>query len=144
MTLKIGSNWFRNAAMSALCATAFAGAAQAQTAKTTTPPKAKVSAKQAEAVAAKKIGGKVVSSKYEFEDNRWQYAVVVRDAKGQLYEVEVNSTTAKVMDTEKTSAAEEAKEATADKAKSANPGAVTKPEAKEADEADEKAEKAGK
>src|SRR5579872_4773994 len=47
---------------------------------------ARISAAQAQAAAVKKIPGKVVSSKYEFEDGRWQYAVLVQKGKS-LYEV---------------------------------------------------------
>ena len=79
------------------------------------PPKPRITAAQAEAAAVKKIPGKAQSAKYEFEDGRWQYAVIVTDKKGQMYEVEVSSTTGKVLDSERTSAAEEAKEAAADK-----------------------------
>ena len=86
-----------------------AAAAQAAPA----PPKAKISAKTAMANAVKKIPGKATAAKYEFEDGHWQYAVTV--VKGsQMYEVEVNSTTGKVTDTEKTSPAEEKAEAAAD------------------------------
>ena len=76
---------------------------------------ARITPAQAEAAAIKKIPGKALSAKYEFEDGHWQYAVVVADKTKQLYEVEVNSTTGKVTATEKTSAAEEASEAAADK-----------------------------
>jgi hypothetical protein len=75
----------------------------------------KITPSQAEASAVKKIPGKAVSSKYEFEDGRWQYAVLVKNRTG-LYEVEVNANTGKVTDTEKTSAREEAQEAAADEA----------------------------
>ena len=70
---------------------------------------------QAEAAAMRKIPGKAQTAKYEYEDGHWQYAVVVKARQGGLYEVEVSSTTGKVTDTEKTSAAEEASEAAADK-----------------------------
>jgi len=93
------------------------GAIIAAPALAAAPPKPKVSLHQAEAAAVKKIPGKVVSAKYEHEDGRWQYAVVVAATKGGMYEVEVSSTTAKVLDTEKTSAAEEASEAAAEKKK---------------------------
>ena len=74
---------------------------------------------KAEATASKKMHAKLVSSKYEFEDGRWQYAVLVK--KGvTLYEVEVSKDGTKVLDSEKTSAAEEAKEAAADKKAAAN------------------------
>ncbi|MDQ2687125.1 MAG: PepSY domain-containing protein [Armatimonadota bacterium] len=69
---------------------------------------------QAEASATRKIHGKALSAKYEFEDGRWQYAVLVKNGSG-LYEVEVNAQTGKVTDSERTSAGEEAKEAAADK-----------------------------
>ncbi len=85
------------------------GAAQAA------PPKARVSARQAEAAAVRRIPGTALSAKYEFEDGRWQYAVLVKDSKGQLYEAEVSAATGKVTATEKTSASEEASEAASDK-----------------------------
>ena len=78
-------------------------------------PKPRITAAQAEVAALKKIPGKAQSAKYEFEDGHWQYAVIVTNRKGQMYEVEVNSTTGRVTDTERTSAAEEAREAAADK-----------------------------
>lgn len=74
-----------------------------------------ITSAQAEAAAVKKIPGKAISSKYEFEDGRWQYAVLVKKGK-TLYEVEVNATSGKVLDTEKTTMAEERAEAAADKA----------------------------
>lgn len=110
-----------------------------------TPPRPKIGAKQAEAAAQKKLGGKVVSSKYEFEDGRWQYAVLIQKGK-DLYEAEVSATTGKVLDTEKTSAAEEAQEDAANKKKaaSAHPGgkkaAAEKGEKGERGEAGEKGE----
>ena len=108
-----------------------------------TPPKPKITAKQAEAAAVKKIPGTAKSSKYEFEDGHWQYAVIVTTKAGQMYEVEVNSTTGKVTDTEKTSATEEAKEEAADKKKAATKSTKPAKEDKD-DEKDEKSEKAGK
>ena len=88
-------------------------------------PKARISPAQAEAAAVKAVPGRAQSAKYEFEDGHWQYAVIVRDAKGQLYEAEVNAATGRVTATEKTSAAEEASEAAADRkaALHAKPGA---------------------
>jgi len=76
---------------------------------------ARITPAQAKASALKKIPGKATAAKYEFEDGHWQYAVAVVDKAGQMYEVEVNAATGKVTDTEKTSAAEEASEAAADK-----------------------------
>lgn len=81
-----------------------------------TPPKAKITPKQAETAAVRKLGGKASPAKYEFEDGHWQYAVVVTNSKG-MYEAEVSSTTGKVTAVEKTTSAEEAKEAAADKKK---------------------------
>lgn len=75
---------------------------------------AKITPAQAKAAAVKKIPGKALSAKYEFEDGHWQYAVAVQKGKA-LYEVEVNAQTGRVTDSEKTSMAEEAKEAAADK-----------------------------
>lgn len=80
------------------------------------PPKAKITPAQAEAAATRAVPGTATKATYEFEDGRWQYAVLVNAKKGGEYEVEVNSTTGKVTATEKTSAAEESKEAAADKA----------------------------
>ena len=75
----------------------------------------KITPAQAKAAAVKKIPGTAQSAKYEFEDGHWQYAVIVKDKKGGLNEVEVNSTTGLVTATEKTTPAEEAGEAAADK-----------------------------
>lgn len=107
-------------------------------------PKARISPAQAEAAAVKAVPGHAQSAKYEFEDGHWQYAVLVRDAKGQLYEAEVNAATGRVTATEKTSAAEEASEAAADRkaAQHAKTGARhTPPAAPEKGEAGEKGEK---
>ncbi len=76
---------------------------------------ARITPDQAKAAALKKIPGKATAAKYEFEDGHWQYAVAVVGKTGQMYEVEVNAATGKVTDTEKTTAAEEASEAAADK-----------------------------
>ena len=78
-------------------------------------PAAKITPTQAKAAAVKKIPGKALSAKYEFEDGHWQYAVLVKNKKGEIYEAEVNSTTGHVTATEKTTPAEEASEAAADK-----------------------------
>ncbi len=83
------------------------------------PPKAKITPQQA-AAAAKRVGGKALATKYEFEDGHWQYAVTVQDKKGQLYEAEVSATTGRVTANEKTTPAEEAQEAAADKAAAAH------------------------
>ena len=91
----------------ALLGAAYAGAKAA--------PVAKITPAQAKAAAVKKIPGKALSAKYEFEDGHWQYAVLVKNKKGEMYEVEVNSTTGRVSATEKTTPAEEAGEAAADK-----------------------------
>lgn len=114
------------------------------------PPKAKITPKQAEAAAVRKLGGKATPAKYEFEDGHWQYAVVVTNAKG-MYEAEVDSTTGKVTATEKTTPDEEAKEAAADKKAAAAHGAkksskmkAEKPEKGEKGEAGEKGEKGEK
>lgn len=81
------------------------------------PPKAKITPQQANAAAVKRIPGKVLATKYEFEDGHWQYAVTIKNKKGELYEAEVSAVTGKVTDTERTTLAEEAKEAAADKKK---------------------------
>lgn len=78
-------------------------------------PKAKISPAQAASAATAKIPGKVLSTTYEFEDGHWQYAVLIKNKSGQMYEAEVSSVTGKVTATEKTSAAAEASEAAADK-----------------------------
>ncbi len=87
---------------------------------------ARITPAQAEAAAVKKIPGSAQSAKYEFEDGHWQYAVVVADKAKQLYEVEVNAASGKVTATEKTSAAEEASEAVADKKASDKKAAAKK------------------
>ena len=92
----------------ALAALAISSAAQAA-------PKAKISPAQAKAAALRRIPGHAQSSTYEFEDGKWQYAVLVNGRKGGLYEVEVDATTGRVTDTEKTTPGEEAREAAADK-----------------------------
>ena len=78
-------------------------------------PAAKITPAQAKAAAVKKIPGTTQSAKYEFEDGHWQYAVIVKDKNGDLYEAEVNAATGRVTATEKTTPAEEASEAAADK-----------------------------
>lgn len=78
-------------------------------------PKAKITPHQAEAAAVKKIPGKATSAKYEFEDGHWQYGVIVMGKHGGMYEVEVDSATGRVTDSEKTTPSEEAREAAADK-----------------------------
>jgi hypothetical protein len=82
-----------------------------------TKPAPRITASQAAKAAVAKIPGKVISTKYEFEDGHWQYAVLVQKGK-TLYEVEVNAANGKVLDTEKTTMAEERAEAAADQAAS--------------------------
>ncbi len=93
------------AALSALTASIAATPAQ---------PKHKITPAQAKAAALKAVPGTATSAKYEFEDGKWQYAVGITDSSKQMWEVEVSSQ-GKVTDKEKTSAAEEASEAVADK-----------------------------
>ena len=83
-------------------------------AATPAQPKHKITPAQAKAAALKAVPGTATSAKYEFEDGKWQYAVGVTDSSKQMWEVEVSSQ-GKVTDKEKTSAAEEATEAAADK-----------------------------
>lgn len=71
---------------------------------------ARITAAQAEAAAVKRIPGKALSAKYEFEEGHWQYAVLVKRG-GTLYEVEVNAQSGRVTDYEHTTAAEERREA---------------------------------
>ncbi len=108
MNMPTNTRFIQNGIISLLAAAAVLPAAAA-------PPVAKITVKQAKAAALKKIPGTVTSTKYEFEDGRWQYAVLVAGKSGGLYEVEVSSTSGKVLDSEKTSAAEEASESAADK-----------------------------
>lgn len=89
---------------------------------------AKITPAQAKAAAVKKMSGKALSAKYEFEDGRWQYAVLVQKGK-DLYEVEVSAKDGRVLDTEKTSMAEEKAEAEADKKAAAGKKATTTPKA---------------
>lgn len=100
--------WMAAAIVAAAASTGIGMAAPAMA------PRPKISAHTAERTAARKLHGKAISSKYEFEDGRWQYGVIVMKGK-QEYEVEVSATTGKVLDMEKTSAAEEANEAAAEK-----------------------------
>ncbi|MBV8886375.1 MAG: PepSY domain-containing protein [Chroococcidiopsidaceae cyanobacterium CP_BM_RX_35] len=72
---------------------------------------ARITAAQAETAALGRIPGKALSAKYEYEDGRWQYAVLVQQGR-DLYEVEVNAQNGRVMDSERTTAAEERSEAT--------------------------------
>jgi len=103
-------------AKGALLASAVAAAAFACTQGAfAAPPKPAVSARQAEAAAVRRIPGQALSAKYEFEDGHWQYAVLVKNSKGHLYEAEVSASTGRVTATEKTSAAEEATETAADR-----------------------------
>lgn len=81
------------------------------------PPKAKITPEQAAASATRRIPGHAIATKYEFEDGHWQYAVTVKNKKGEMYEAEVNSNTGRVTATERTTPAEEAQEAAADKKK---------------------------
>ena len=92
-------------------------AAMALPAAYAAPPKARITPQQAAASAVKRVPGKVLATKYEFEDGHWQYAVTIKNKKGELYEAEVSAVTGKVTDTERTTAAEEAQEAAADKKK---------------------------
>ncbi len=102
-------------------------------------PTPRISPDQAKAAALKKIPGKALSAKYEFQDGHWQYAVMVQGKHGGLYEAEVSSTTGRVTATEKTTPAEEADEAAADKkaamkkkAGGKTPGAAEKPDTEKA------------
>lgn len=98
-----------------LAATALAAALFGAPAALSASPKPAVSAQRAEAAAVRRIPGHALSAKYEFEDGRWQYAVLVKTGAGALYEVEVSAKSGKVTATEKTSASEEAGEAAADR-----------------------------
>ena len=71
---------------------------------------ARITAAQAEAAAVGRIPGKALSAKYEYEDGRWQYAVLVQQGH-HLYEVEVNAQNGRVIDSERTTPREEGSEA---------------------------------
>lgn len=125
----------------AAVAATFFSTPQAQAA----PPKPHVTARQAEAAAVRRIPGQALSAKYEFEDGHWQYAVLVKSGKGQLYEAEVSALTGQVTASEKTSAAEEATEAAADQKaalKAKGHGRQSRPAASQGDHA-EKSDAAG-
>ena len=77
-------------------------------------PKPHISSHKAGELAAKAFPGTVKSVKYEFEDKRWQYAVIVIQKGNKWLEVEVDSNNGKILDHETTTAAEEQKEAAAD------------------------------
>src|SRR6185437_8359535 len=73
-------------------------------------PKMEVSSRQAEKTALQKYPGKLAGkTELENEDGKWQYAVMVRSGK-KLLEVQVDAHTGKIVDTEETTAAEEARE----------------------------------
>lgn len=73
----------------------------------------RISARQAEAAALRRVHGTASGAKYELEDGRWQYAVIVHRG-GAMYEVQVDAHSGKVLDVERTSASEERGEAAAD------------------------------
>src|SRR5438132_13089858 len=82
------------------------------------PPKAKITASQANQIAVKKFHGKVEGkTPLENEEGKWQYGVMVRTGK-TLREVMVNAMTGKIDNVEVTTKAKEAAEAKADAAKS--------------------------
>jgi len=72
--------------------------------------KHKIDAKAAAKIALRKYPGKLTKTpRLEHEDGVWQYEVLIKKGK-DLLEVNVNADTGKIASTEKTSAAEEAKE----------------------------------
>jgi L-aminopeptidase/D-esterase-like protein len=99
---------------SSLCASA--AAALCIVSAQASAPKPKLSAHDASRIAARAEHGVARSARYEHEDGRWQYAVIVARGKS-MFEVEVDPTTGKVLDSEKTSAAEETRERASDNAK---------------------------
>lgn len=101
-------------------------------------PKTKFTAEQANAVAVKKFGGKVVGkSPLENEDGKWQYAVMVQSGKA-LREVMVDAQTGKIDTVEVTTKAKEGAEAKAEAAKAKKKGGEKE------EEDDEQDEKSGK
>jgi uncharacterized membrane protein YkoI len=83
---------------------------------TKTTSKTKISARQADRIALKKVPGKLAGrTKLENEEGTWEYAVIVRSGK-VLHEVMVNAKTGKVDKDEVTTKTKEAKEAGEEKA----------------------------
>lgn len=91
-----------------------AGISQAATTKSrvkSDKPHAKITAKQAEAIALKKFPGKIVGkTKLENEEGVWQYGVMVRSDK-TLREVMVNAKTGMIDNVEVTTSGKEKSEA---------------------------------
>ena len=98
------------------CFIASAAAVLCITAAQAKAPNPKINAHEASRIAARAEHGVATSAKYEHEDGRWQYAVIVKRGK-QMLEVEVDPNTGRVLDSEKTSAAEETRERASEKAK---------------------------
>lgn len=100
-------------------------ASQAATAKTSASPKtptkkapakplaasAKISMKQARAVALKKASGKIESEELEREHGRLVYSFDIRISDGRISEVQVSAINGKVVSVQHETAEQEAKEA---------------------------------
>lgn len=77
----------------------------------------RVSPGKAAQIALRKFHGKLIKTPHlEHEDGRWQYEVLVR-AGAKMLEVNVDAESGKIASVEKTSAAEEAREAKAEHGK---------------------------
>ena len=60
----------------------------------------RISKKEAEAIALKKVKGQVVSIKLENDDGKEHYEVIIKSA-GAVYEVEIDAKTGQVLEVEK-------------------------------------------
>jgi uncharacterized membrane protein YkoI len=87
----------------------------------TPEPSAKISPVQAMQTAEAKTGGKAKLATFEYDDGHWIYGVIIVK-NHNLMEVEVNSNTGKVMETENVTPDGEAKEMKADLTKLAKSG----------------------
>lgn len=58
---------------------------------------AKISLDEARAIALRRVAGKVIDEELEKENGRLQYAFDIRDAKGKLFDVEVDAATGAVL-----------------------------------------------
>ena len=81
------------------------------------PKKGEISMKKAQAIATKKVHGKIKSSEYEFEKGQNVYSFDIAGNDGNIHEVLVSARTGKIVSSTIESAAKEAAEEKADKKK---------------------------
>ena len=81
---------FAIAGAASLATAAFAGQAE-------TPPPAKLTKTQAQAIALKEAPGTVVEGEYEKEDGSWRYSFDIRQGK-RIHEIGVDATSGKIVE----------------------------------------------